>query len=220
MKTLKLTIINKEGEKKESPVSVSSEVFGVEGSSTLVSMAVRRYLANQRKARAIVKTRSFVDATGAKIWRQKGTGRARHGDKKAPIFVGGGVSHGPTGEQNYKQGMNKKMIQKAIFTILSEKVKNDKLFLLDNMTFEKVKETYQFVKKLQKNFKTDKKIAFLLAKNENLKKYLNNLDEVFILNTNSLDPYNLLRSDYLFLTHEALEQLEKVVSKENNASKS
>lgn len=235
MKTLKISVLNQEGEVSGKKV-LPAQVFTVKASPALISQAVKGFLANQRRSRAKTKTRAEVVGSGAKIWRQKGTGRARHGDRQAPIFVGGGMAHGPTGEQNYKQKLNRKMARKVIFSILGEKLRENKLFFLDNIVFKKTKDAGLFLQKVRKTLDTKDKISFLLAENEDLKRYLKNLEGVFVLGVKSLNPYFLLRTDFLFLTRQAEEELEKwfdfahyselvegmtgVTKEENNASKS
>ena len=97
--------------KKTSSVQVKAKFFNAKVNQALMTQAVRVYLSNQRQTPAQTKSRSQVKVTKSKIWRQKGTGRARHGSKNAPIFVGGAKAHGPTGEQNFKLKMSKKMKQ-------------------------------------------------------------------------------------------------------------
>lgn len=208
MKPLKISTISQTGE-IAGEQGVSASIFAVESSSALIGQAVKSFLSNQRKAGARAKTRSEVIGTTVKVWRQKGTGRARHGSRKAPIFVGGGAAHGPTGEQNYKQKLNRKMSQKAIFSILSKKLSEKKLFLLDDIAFKKTKEASLFLQATRKTLKTESKITFLLAGSENLERYLSNLGDVFILGVKSLNAYSLLKTDFLFLTKQALEELEK-----------
>jgi len=222
MKSLKISKINQTGG-VAGEQGVSAAIFAVESSPALIGQAVKVFLSNQRKARAKAKTRSEVIGTTAKVWRQKGTGRARHGSRKAPIFVGGGAAHGPTGEQNYKQKLNKKMKEKAIFSILSKKLAEKKLFLLDDIAFKKTKEASLFLREVRKTLKTEGKITFLLADNESLKRYLNNLADIFTLGVKSLNPYSLLKTDFLFLTKQALEELEgteETKEKEKNQNES
>ncbi len=104
MPTVDLFLISGE---KAGKVTLPSEIFAAKINNQLMAQAVRVFLANQRKARAKTKTRGKVEGSGKKIWAQKGTGRARHGDRYAPIFVGGGISHGPTGKENFKLKMRK-----------------------------------------------------------------------------------------------------------------
>ncbi len=180
-----------------------------EPSLALLAQAVRVFLSNQRKAQAKAKTRSAVVGSGAKIWRQKGTGRARHGARQAPIFVGGGVAHGPTGTQNYRRKLTQKMIQKALLTVLAEKIKEKKLYLVDELNFQKTKEASAFCRKIRENFSVKGKMAFLLAKNEKAQKFLRNLTETAVLSTESLSPYPLLQNDFLVVTKPAWQALEK-----------
>jgi len=212
MKTLKISVVSPNGEVKAEQ-AVSSQVFGVEASAALIGQAVKRFMANQRKALAKTKTRAEVNGSKSKIWAQKGTGRARHGDRQAPIFVGGGVAHGPKGTQNYKQKLNRKMIQKVLSALLSDKLKEKKLFLLEDTEFKKTKEAFSFLKKIQEKISKNEKISFLLSKEANLTRAFGNLDEVSLLGVESLDPYSLLKTDYVFLTKKALEKLEKNVNK-------
>ncbi|MCL5090440.1 MAG: 50S ribosomal protein L4 [Patescibacteria group bacterium] len=202
----KIAIINAEGKAiEETPLS-----WGEAFSPSLSAQAVRVYLSNQRKAQAKTKTRSLVVGSGAKIWRQKGTGHARHGDRQAPIFVGGGVPHGPTGIQNYKKKLSQKMTRKAILTVLLEKLQTKKLFVVEGLNFKKTKEANLSLKKIQESLKIKGKTAVLLAKNEReLKRVLANLDQVTTLSVETLHPYFLLNLNSLFLTKTAFEYLEK-----------
>lgn len=102
-------------------VSLPPKIFGVKASPALLSQAVRVYLGNQRQSKAMTKTRAQVEGSTRKIWKQKGTGRARHGSIRAPIFVGGGIAHGPTGGQNYTANFPTKMRRQALLGALSAK---------------------------------------------------------------------------------------------------
>src|SRR5690554_4960009 len=104
---MKLTVIT--ATSKASSIEVSDAVFGQKANPTLLAQAVRVYLSNLRQGTSKVKTRSEVSRTRAKWYRQKGTGNARHGARSAPIFVGGGVAHGPNGQQNWTKSLSRKM---------------------------------------------------------------------------------------------------------------
>lgn len=193
-------------------VIASGAIFGTKASSSLVAQAVRVFLSNQRKARAKAKTRSEVFGSGAKIWRQKGTGHARHGNRKAPLFVGGGVSHGPTGKQNFHLKMNRKTIRKVAISLLSDKLGEKKLFLTKDLDFKKTKEAFDFISQVQKNLKVKKGISFLIAPKENIGRYLRNLDNVLVINAASLNPYQLLVSQPILITEKAYEEITKKYS--------
>lgn len=206
MSALTIKTIDKEGKVAGEKV-VSAGVFGVESSPALISQAVGRFLANQRKAGAKAKTRSEITGSGAKIWRQKGTGRARHGNRKAPIFVGGGAAHGPTGRENFKQKLNRKMIKKALFSVLGMKLRDKKLFLLEEFPLKKTKEAFSFIQKFRGHIAEKGDFSFVVSKAENLGRYFGNLRKVSVLNVESLNPYHLLGSDVIFLTEKSLAKL-------------
>jgi LSU ribosomal protein L4P len=119
--------------KKVGTINLPPEIFAAEVNPPLMAQAVRVYLANQRKAHPKTKTRAEVNRTKAKWYRQKGTGRARHGSRAAPIFVGGGVAHGPTGEQNYQLKMPKKMKKAALFSALTSKFKEKEILVVKGL---------------------------------------------------------------------------------------
>ncbi len=204
MKNLTLSIINEEGK----TIGEEKISFPAAGSEALLAQAVRVFLSNQRRARAKAKMRSLVVGSGAKIWRQKGTGRARHGSRQAPLFVGGGAAHGPTGRQNYRRKLSQSMVKKALLTVLTAKIKEKKISLVKKLNFKKTQEAFAFSRKIRENFSVEGKIAFLLTKDEEAKRYLHNLAETMILNAESLNPYFLLRADFLVVTEPALKILE------------
>ncbi|HUW24456.1 MAG TPA: 50S ribosomal protein L4 [Patescibacteria group bacterium] len=207
MKNLKIAIINSQGEVAGEAVFAPA-ASEVSGKVNLVTQAVRVFLANQRRARAHAKTRGEVSGSTAKIWRQKGTGRARHGDRQAPIFVGGGVAHGPTGGQNYHQKLNRKMGRRAILAVLAEKAKEKKIYLVKDLNLKKTKEAAAFLAKVRQSLKSEGKIVFLLAKGEEGRLALRNLKAVTVSNTESLNPYFLLLADLVLITEAALKALE------------
>ncbi len=110
-------------------VALNPEVFGINPNEKLIAQAVRVYLARRRNAFPKTKTRGEIKGSRRKIWAQKGTGRARHGDRYAPIFVGGGIAHGPHGKQNFNLRLSKKMKRLAIWSIFSLYFANKKLLV-------------------------------------------------------------------------------------------
>src|SRR3990170_5938571 len=124
-----IQVLNTRGE-PAGKTDLPEEIFAVKASPRLLAQAVRVYLANQRLAQARAKTRGEVKGSGKKIWRQKGTGRARHGDAQAPIFVGGGVAHGPTGRENYKLKLPKRLKRRALFAALTQKIEEKELVIV------------------------------------------------------------------------------------------
>src|SRR3989344_5604580 len=133
-----------------SKLSLPKEIFGVRVNERLIAQAVRVYLANQRKGTASTKTRGEVRGSTRKIWRQKGTGRARHGSRKAPIFVGGGIAHGPRGVTAASLKLTKKMRRLALFGALTDKVSERAMIAVNDLTrlLPKTREAYTFLQKV------------------------------------------------------------------------
>ena len=133
-------------------VDLNPAVFGVEVKESVVHQVAVAQRANARTAIAHTKTRGEVRGGGAKPWRQKGTGRARHGSNRSPIWVGGGITFGPRKDRNFSQKVNKKMKRKALFMCLANKANENLLFLLDKLVLEdgKTREMVDVLKSLKK----------------------------------------------------------------------
>lgn len=131
-------IYNQRGE-KAGKIDLPSNIFGLEISDDLIRQAAVAYLANRRKVIAHTKDRSEVSGGGKKPWRQKGTGRARHGSIRSPIWRGGGVTFGPTGARNFSKKINKKMSRKAFLMSLSSKVRDKEIVLVDKIELDEAK---------------------------------------------------------------------------------
>lgn len=191
---VKVTLYSAKGIKKGS-TNLPRELIEKEN-LTLLAQAVRVYEDRLHPATAKVKTRGEVRASSAKIWRQKGTGRARHGDVAAPIFVGGGVAHGPRGRKR-KLTLPKGMRQKALKIALSLKAKEGKFVAVDNLsTLKKTKDAQKFLDIIvQKELagKTASKITLVLSKeNENAKIFFRNIKDCEVL------PYETLNARSVF----------------------
>jgi len=204
---MKVQAFTAKGAKKED--RVLPKEFGQKVGLPLLAQALYVYESRAHVGLRKTKTRAEVERTSKKLYKQKGTGGARHGSKRAPIFVGGGVAHGPTGTQNYKEKMNKKSLNKALFSVLSLKLKEKRLFLLKEFSLEKTKEAFSFLQKLREHLSVKGKFSLVITKDEDLRRYFGNLSEVTVLNEESLNPYSLLRSDIIFLTGKSLVKLEE-----------
>src|SRR3990167_8071260 len=110
-----------------------------QASPQLLAQAIKVYLTNQRQGTKHAKTRGEVAGSGKKIWRQKGTGKARHGDRQAPLFVGGGIAHGPKGNENYKLNLPDKMKRLALRIVLTDKLKDERIVLVKSLKTVKAK---------------------------------------------------------------------------------
>lgn len=192
--------------KKSGTMIVSDEIFGQPMNAALVAQAVHVYETNQRQSPAKVLTRGETYGSRKKLWKQKGTGKARHGDRFAPQFVGGGVSHGPTGDQNFKREMNASMRKKALFCVLSAAQQAGKLTIVDHLSgFKKTKAVASTVKTLGDGQRV---LCVVAAPDAELTRVSKNLARIRIIPTHTLNAYLVLTSDRIILTQDAVKKLE------------
>ena len=203
----KIDVYNMEG-KKVSDVELNDNVFGIEPNEAVVHSVLVNYLANQRQGTQSTKTRSEVSGGGRKPWRQKGTGRARQGSIRAPQWVKGGIALGPK-PRSYKYTVNKKERRLAIRSVLSSKVLENNLVVLDKAEMKEIK-TQAMVKTLE-NLKVEGKTLILLPeKNENVQKSARNIKDVKTTLVNTINVYDLLKYNKLVVTIDAVKKLEEV----------
>ena len=189
-------------------IELNESIFGVEMNAGLLHQAVLMQLAAQRLGTHATKTRSFVRGGGRKPWKQKGTGRARSGSTRSPLWVGGGTVFGPH-PRKYAFSMPRKQRRLAIKCALSDKVKSGDFIVLDSLSFDAPK-TKQVVKLLG-DFKIDAKTLFITADEaENVEKSARNIQGVKAINTNGLNVFDILNSDKLFITKDAIARIEEV----------
>lgn len=195
--------------KEVSELELNEAIFGLPWNADLVHQAVRVALANKRQVLASTKGRSEVRGGGRKPWRQKGTGRARHGSIRSPLWKGGGITFGPTSERNFKLKINKKMARKAFLTALSTKAKDSELLVLNDLKLSapKTKE----MAKILKNFPQVKTGLLVLTskKDENLKRAGRNLSNLRIINIDNLNILDILKYQHLIFIKDGLEYLSK-----------
>ena len=205
---MKVPIYDKNGKKTEKSILLPKSIFEAKVNLPLMAQAVKVFLANQRTAFSKAKTRSEVTGSTKKIWRQKGTGRARHGDNKAPIFVGGGKAHGPTGVKK-RLSLSKEMRQAALKSALSAKAGEGAIFVVDGLV-KITPKTKQGVKLIDNLGVADKKATLYLSeKNDNITRAFGNLPNVSINLANKLNAYQALSSGRIIFTKEAIEVLKK-----------
>jgi len=202
----KVSVYNTDGKEVET-IDLSDNIFGVEINETLVHKAVVAYLANRRQGTQSALTRSEVRGGGKKPWRQKGTGHARQGSIRAPQWTGGGVVFAPK-PRDYAQKMNKREKQIALFSVLTSKVQDEKLIVVDNLDMDTPK-TAAFVKVLG-NLKADKALVVTSEKNDNLVLSARNIPDVKTVPTNSINAYDILNHDALVITKDAVKAIEEV----------
>lgn len=206
--SLSLSIYSIDG-KIQKTIELPKEVFAVTVNPSLLAQAIRVYLINQRQGNVKVKTRGEVIGSTRKIYRQKGTGKARHGAIKAPIFVGGGIAHGPK-QKEYNLKFNKKEKKLALYGVLSSKLKEKKIFGLDEkaLTMDpKTKTIANFLKELKLVGKNNLMILKKLETN-NLVLAMRNIPNLSFIDVNSLNPYMILKSSNLIFVENALEVFE------------
>lgn len=208
-KNIKLPVVNLKGEAAGS-IEVSAEVFGVKDvNPQVIKDAVTVYLANRRQATAKTKKRHEIHGTNKKPYRQKGTGRARAGDVKSPIWVGGGTVFGPDGNQNYKLSQNKKAHNLALRAVLSEKVGNG-LIVVDSLELEGIsaKSFAGVLEALKANGKT-----LIVADGENEKLILSarNIEGVGIVEVNNIAVYDVLHFDHILVAKDEIKKIEEAL---------
>jgi len=200
---MKIDVYNQKGEKTGTAL-LPKDVFGVSENPDLIYQAVLFLTANRRKATAKVKDRSEVRGGGRKPWRQKGTGRSRHGSRRSPLWKGGGVTFGPVKDKVFKKKINKKMRRKALFMALSSKAKNNLLILLDKIKLEnpKTKEISEILKKLP--CKENKSLLVLPAIDKNIIIAARNISKIRTIQARDLNLLDLLSFKYLIMPKEAI----------------
>jgi large subunit ribosomal protein L4 len=209
-KSISVKVFNKAGE-EVSKLSLNAEVFGIEPNNQVMFDAVQVEQSNTRQATAKTKVRHEVSGGGKKPFRQKGTGRARAGTTRSPIWVGGGTVFGPDGNQNYKISQNKKAHNLALRSALSLKVK-DGLVVVEDLKVEN-KKTKEFVKIMDALKVGGKALVVLDEFEENVVYSASNLNWVKLVTTDNVSVYDLLNVDNVVFTKASVEQLQKEVLK-------
>ena len=202
-----IDVYNVEGKKVKS-VELKEEIFGIEPNEAVVHSVLVNFLANQRQGTQNTKTRAEVRGGGRKPWRQKGTGRARQGSIRAPQWIKGGIALGPK-PRSYKYVVNKKEKRLAIRSILSSKVLENELVVVDALSLNEIK-TKEMVKVLA-NLKVEgKSLIVLPEKNENVQKSARNIEGVKTSLVNTINVYDLLKYKNLVITLDTVKKLEEV----------
>ncbi len=205
-------VYNQEGKEVEN-LGLNEAIFGLPWNADLVHQTVRVALANKRQVLASTKDRSQVKGGGKKPWRQKGTGRARHGSIRSPLWRHGGITFGPTKERNFKLKINKKMACKAFLTALSAKAKDNEILVFDelNLSAPKTKEAAR----VMANFPRIKNGLLVLSESNNLRMAFRNLPNISISNINSLNILDILKYQYLIFTKDGIDYFNKKYSAKN-----
>jgi len=209
-----LNIIDLEGKEKEK-INISDEVVKQGSNEEILYQEVRRFLATRRAGTHSTKGRSEVSGGGRKPWRQKGTGNARAGSNRSPLWRGGGIIFGPK-PRDYSFKLNKKVIRKSKFIAISEKFKNKKIIVVEDMAFEspKTKKAQEILENLKI---AEKKVLLVLENvNNNTAKSFKNIESVLITSSRGLSTNNILVADYLMFTKNSLLEFIKGLGNERS----
>src|SRR3990167_23466 len=202
-----------EGKKIET-ITLPDNIFGVRWNADLVKQVADSLLSTNRKNVAHTKDRSEIRGGGRKPWKQKGTGRARHGSIRSPIWVGGGVTGGPRNEKNFERKVSKKMKAKALYTILSRKLRDGEVLFVDSIKLPELK-TRVAVKALQslsniKGFegifskRNNATVIAMSGKNKETERAFDNLGNIEVVEARNLNPLLLLEYKYLIIENPKL----------------
>ena len=212
-------IYNQKGAEAGS-INLPAKVFAAKWRADMVHQVVESMRSNKRAGTADTKDRGEVRGGGRKPWKQKGTGRARHGSSRSPIWVGGGVTHGPLAEKNYKRKVSKKMRVQALFSVLSKKLKDNEILFVDTLSLTKIstKSGAETMRALSKatgfkplaNSKKPRVLTALFERNVGAEKSLRNLPQLEIVFLKNLNPMDVLNHQYLLIENpeEAVKFLE------------
>jgi large subunit ribosomal protein L4 len=214
----KIKVYNQKAE-EAGEIKLSDKIFKIEVNEALVHQAMVAQMSNERQVLAHTKSRSEVRGGGKKPWRQKGTGRARAGSSRSPIWIGGGVTFGPKNTRNFSKNINKKMKQKAIFMVLSDRLLSNKLAIIEKLDIKeyKTKEIDKTIKNfeekvIKEDIKKNKRSVLLIndKKDDKIKYSSRNLEGHKTINTENINILDLLKYRNLVITKKTIEKLEKI----------
>ncbi|MFA6077034.1 MAG: 50S ribosomal protein L4 [Candidatus Paceibacterota bacterium] len=190
-------------------IDLPEKVFAAKWRSDLVHQVVQSMRSNKRAGTADTKDRGEVRGGGRKPWKQKGTGQARHGSSRSPIWVGGGVTHGPLAEKNYKRKISKKMRAQALFSVLSKKLKDGEILFVDSLSTSsiKTKDAVKIVQNLVKvsgwkiidASKKPRVLTTIFGRDEKIEKSFRNIPQLEIAFLKNLNPFDVLNYKYLLI---------------------
>ena len=198
--------------KEDIKTSLPKEIFDVPMNSDLLHQVVVSQMANRRVAISHTKDRSEVRGGGIKPWKQKGTGRARHGSIRSPIWIGGGVTHGPTNEKNFKKKLPKNVKKKALFIALSEKSRSNLITVVDSFDINEIK-TKKAIEMLN-NLGIKESCLIVLPKiDNNMILSTRNIPKVNVIQAKDINCLDILSSKHLLIDKEGLKVIEETFKK-------
>ena len=204
---MKIDILNIDGSKES--IEILDKMLSTKINKNFISKVLYKTISNIKGRKAKTKQKNEIKGSTAKIYAQKGTGNARHASRKAPIFVGGGVAHGPKGESNYRiKKLNKSEKKLSIAALISEKKKDNNLLIFKDFTNEikKTKEMYNILKK----FKAENSLIILdKTSKEKVYKSMRNISNVKVTDINHFSSYDLIKYNKVIFTSTSIKDLEK-----------
>lgn len=205
------TIVYNQKGQETGKMKLPEAVFGVSWNADLVHQVVVSMMSSSRHPIANTKTRGEIRGGGKKPWQQKGTGRARHGSTRSPIWVGGGVAHGPRADKNYDRKVNKKAKAKALYTILSKKFKDGEILFVDTLSFAEPKAAdakntlmaFAKIKGFEKFGTKPKNVAVITVekKTPTLTKSFKNFGNLEVEEFRTINPVSILNHKYLVIAN-------------------
>jgi len=207
----KISVYDLTGKATGEEIELNDSVFGVEFNEPVVHQAIVMQAANERQGTSATKTRAMVRGGGRKPWKQKGTGHARSGSNRSPVWVGGGVTFGPQ-PRSYAKDMNRKARRLAIRCALSAKVAAGELVVIDNITFSEPRT--KNVAALLSAFETGETKTLIITngENENVVLSARNMPKVTTITNKGLNCFDLLNNHKVFLDKNAVESIEEVLA--------
>jgi len=208
---------NQKGE-KTGQTKLPKEIFEKDFKPDLIHQVVISMQSNKRQGTAHTKNKGEVRGGGRKPWRQKGTGRARHGSSRSPIWKGGGVTFGPRNERNYKKVIPKNMRRAALFSVLSAKAKDDEILIIDKIEIKepKTKILYNLLSNLLEKIKKEalkSSLVVVSKKDENLLKAIKNIPGIELIEARNLNILDILSFKYLILSEESIKTIKNTFIK-------
>ncbi len=207
-----IAVHKQDGTKANADVTLDKKLFNVDINPVVVQQAVRTTQANRRQVIAHAKDRSEVRGGGRKPWRQKGTGRARHGSIRSPLWIGGGVTFGPTTERNFSLQINKKTKRKALRMSLTDKAQEQKIIVIDSLSLEKIS-TKAIATMLKKLKVTTSALLVLANVDQTIIASSNNIPNLDTIQADSLNTEAVLAHDILIVTKDGLQVMSKTFAK-------
>lgn len=209
-----IDVLNKEGKKVEA-IELPQDIFGVRWNSRAVHQTIVASQTNARKPVAHTKGRGQVSGGGKKPWRQKGTGRSRHGSSRSPIWKGGGTTFGPTNERVFEKKVNKKMKRFALTSLMSRKLKEKKIFVFDSLSFEPAK-TKSVADFLRLRMGVRPSVLFVRdSKNTTLPRVARNVPRVDVVSALNIDSFSCASREKVVFEKSALTAFIARMQKEN-----